>query len=59
MKDSTEYLLKLAHRQGIITEWAPLLKREKINRTCLEYGRDVVEYLRHEWKPERPTINYC
>ena len=59
MKDSTEYLLKLAHRRGIITEWAPLLTREKINRTCLEYGRDVVEYLRHEWKPERPTINYC
>ena len=58
--DSTEHLLKLAHRQGIITQWAPRLTREKINRACLEYGPEgVVEYLRHEWTPKRPTINYC
>jgi len=56
----TEYLLKLAHSQGIITEWAPLLTRKKINRACLEYGPEgVVEYLRQEWTPERPTTNYC
>lgn len=59
-RDGTEHLLKVAHRQGIITEWAPRLTREKINRACLEYGPEgVVEYLRHEWKPERPTTNYC
>ena len=57
--DSTERLLELAHRRGIITEWAPRLTRAKINRACLEYGPAVVEYLRDEWKPERPTINYC
>ena len=56
----TELLLKLAHRRGIITEWAPQLTREKINRACLEYGPEgVVWYLRDEWVPERPTINYC
>ena len=59
-RSDTEYLLKLAHRRGIITEWAPQLTRAKINRACLEYGRDgVVHYLRHEWTPERPTTNYC
>ncbi len=58
--DSTERLLELAHRRGIITEWAPRLTRAKINRACLEYGREgVVEYLRDEWTPERPTTNYC
>lgn len=56
----TEHLLKVAHRQGIITEWVPQLTREKINKACLECGPEgVVEYLRHEWTPERPTINYC
>ena len=44
--DSTERLLELAHRRGIITEWAPRLTRAKINRACLEYGPAVVEYLR-------------
>ena len=59
-RSDTAYLLKLAHSRGIITEWPPLLTREKINRACLEYGRDgVVDYLRHEWTPERPTTNYC
>ncbi len=59
-RDSTEYLLKLAHRQGIITEWGPQLTRAKINRACLEYGLEgVVWYLRDEWTPNRPTINYC
>ncbi|MFC1977616.1 hypothetical protein ACFLWS_05060 [Chloroflexota bacterium] len=58
--DSTERLLKVAHRKGIITEWAPLLTREKINRACLEYGpAGVVHYLRDEWIAERPTTNYC
>ena len=58
--NNTERLLKLACRKGIITEWAPLLTRKKINRACLEYGREgVVRYLRHEWRRERPTINYC
>jgi len=58
--DGTEHLLELAHRRGIITEWAPLLTRAKINRACLEYGPEgVVEYLRDEWVPERPTTNYC
>ena len=56
----TEHLLKVAHRQGIITEWPPQLTRVKINRACLEYGREgVVEYLREEWTSERPTTNYC
>jgi hypothetical protein len=59
-RDSTEYLLKLAHRRGIVTEWPPRLTREKINRACLAYGREgVVEYLRHEWTSKRPTTNYC
>jgi len=59
-RDSTKHLLKLAHRQGIITEWASMLTRAKINRACLEYGPEgVVWYLRDEWVPERPTINYC
>ena len=58
--DNTNHLLELAHRQGIITEWAPRLTREKINRACLEYGAEgVVEYLRADWTPERPTTNYC
>ncbi|MFC2006013.1 hypothetical protein ACFLVG_03535 [Chloroflexota bacterium] len=60
MSDSTEYLLKVAHRRGIITEWPPLLTRRHINKACLEYGKDgVVWYLRDEWIPERPTTNYC
>lgn len=58
--DNTEHLLELAHRRGIITEWAPRLTRKAINRACLEYGPDgVVEYLRQEWTTERPTTNYC
>ena len=36
--NSIEHLLEVAHRQDIITEWAPLLTREKINRAYLEYG---------------------
>jgi len=56
----TEYMLKLAHRRGIITEWPPKLTRARINRACLEYGRDgVVWYLQDDWTPERPTTNYC
>ena len=35
---NTEYLLELAHRRGIITEWGPRLTRAKINKACLEYG---------------------
>jgi len=59
-RDNTKYLLELAHRKGIITEWGPQLTRAKINRACLKYGRDgVVWYLQDEWKPERPTTNYC
>lgn len=55
-----EYLLEVVHRKSIVTEWPPQLTREKINKACLEYERDgVVHYLRHEWKPERPTTNYC
>lgn len=60
MPSNTTELLEVARRRGIITEWAPQLTREKINRACLEYGPEgVVDYLRDEWKPERPTINYC
>ena len=60
MTSNTTELLEVAHHRGIITEWAPRLTRAKINRACLEYGPEgVVEYLRHEWKPERPTTNYC
>ena len=56
----TEYLLKLAHRRGIITKWGPQLTRKRINKACLEYGADgVVWYLRDEWIAERPTTNYC
>ena len=44
----------------LFTEWAPRLTRAKINKACLEYGREgVVWYLRDEWTPERPTTNYC
>ena len=58
--DSIKRLLELAHRRGIITEWAPLLTCKRINKACLEYGEDgVVHYLRHEWTPKRPTTNYC
>ena len=60
MLSNTAELLEVAHHKGIITEWAPLLTRSRINRACLEYGRDgVVWYLRDEWIPEHPTTNYC
>lgn len=54
-----EKVLLLAHKMGVTTEWYPLT-RQLINDACLAYGREgVVHYLRDEWTPSRPTINYC
>ena len=55
-----EGVLNKAHAMGVITEWEPYLTRQKINDACLAYGvLGVIWYLRKDWKPERPTINYC
>jgi len=57
---ATKQLLDAAHSLGIITEWPPYLTREKINDACLAYGAEgVIWYLRREWRPDKPTINYC
>jgi len=57
---TSDEVIDAAHRRGIITEWPPFLTRKKINAACLEYGPEgVIWYLRHEWREDTPTINYC